>query len=477
MISEYTADECTAPCQRTCPAGINIPGYIQAIANNDPAEAVRVMKEKNPMLSVCGRICPAPCEFECRRNLVDQPIAINQLKKFAMDYEMETGERVEVFKAKPTGKAVAVVGGGTQGLTAAYYLARLGHEPEIFETMPKLGGILRYVISKDRIPDKVLDWEIQGILDTGVKAQTGKRVGEDYTLESLFMQGKDAVLFTSGGMDSRKMVKGAGAREQTIPGLMLMLDLLSAAARNLKPKMGKRVCIIGGEGNALKAAGLCRELGAEEVSIISSSAVARGKPEENILAFASSIPVKMVGKGNEILSLDVQNTAANEISRIEADTVIINSGRLPELVFEPVKEDEKVTGWQTVGTFMAFSENRREGLFSIVEPGRISDYTAVVKAVGAGRKIAGIIHRHLMNEELAPPNRPVTEYKNIQNVHAIDDLEAIPRNLPENLAGQKQEVRNVPVNDLGFSRETAVKEASRCLNCGLICYTRVRSIT
>jgi hypothetical protein len=82
-----------------------------------------------------------------------------------------------------------------------------------------------------------------------------------------------------------------------------------------------------------------------------------------------------------------------------------------------------------------------------------------------------------MNEELAPPNRPVTEYKNIQNVHAIDDLEAIPRNLPENLAGQKQEVRNVPVNDLGFSRETAVKEASRCLNCGLICYTRVRSIT
>ena len=123
MTSEYTADECTAPCQRTCPAGINIPAYIQAIARGDFDQAVRVMREKNPMLLVCGRICPAPCEAECRRNLVDEPLAINQLKKFALDYEMQRGKRVESYKAPSSLKQVAVIGGGTEGLTAAWAIA------------------------------------------------------------------------------------------------------------------------------------------------------------------------------------------------------------------------------------------------------------------------------------------------------------------------------------------------------------------
>ncbi|MFC1584269.1 NAD(P)-binding protein, partial [Fibrobacterota bacterium] len=400
---------------------------------------------------------------------------INQLKKFVMDHEMKAGTRIDLFKAKGTGKKVAVIGGGAQGLSAAFFLARLGHEPEILEAQPRLGGILRYVISKDRLPDEVLDWEIQGILDLGVKASTDILVGKNYTIKQLFEKGNEAVLITSGGMDSRKIIRGAGAREQALPGLHLLVDFLSAVSMKANPKIGKQVCIIESDGNAAKVAGLCKDLGAEQVNVITRSQNPNVEDNAYGTTYASSIPVSMSGNEDMIDSLTVESLTSGEQSVIPADTVIIAGGRLPELVLTPVREAGSLKGWQTLETFRGISEKRKEGLFSTVEPGRVSDYTAVVKAAGTGRKIAGLLHRYLMGEELVPQKSPTSEAGARHNVHTIDDLEPIPRNLPEGLPESAIPDSGIPVTDIGFNQDTAVKEASRCLDCGLICYTRAKN--
>ncbi|GAG28315.1 unnamed protein product, partial [marine sediment metagenome] len=181
----YTTDECTAPCQRTCPAGIDIPGYIRQIRAGNYREAIRIIKEANPFPLTCGRVCPHPCEDMCRLGRLDKPVDINHLKRFVADMEMRSGERIMPYKAPATGKRVAIIGGGPAGLTAAYYLSRLGHSTTIFETMPRLGGMLRYGIPEYRLPKATLDWEIEGILSMGVEVKTDVSMGTDFTIKTL----------------------------------------------------------------------------------------------------------------------------------------------------------------------------------------------------------------------------------------------------------------------------------------------------
>ncbi len=197
--------DCLAPCRQTCPAEIDIPTYIHQIRQGDYAGAVQTIRERNPLLLACGRVCPHPCEDNCRRGVADDPVSINQLKRFAADYEMTSGRHLPVSIAPETGKRIAVVGGGPAGLTCAYFLRRLGHQVTIFEAMPKLGGMLRYGIPEYRLPKQVLDWEIQGILDLGVETRTGVRFGADFDLESLLAEGYQAVFLGIGAWKDTKL--------------------------------------------------------------------------------------------------------------------------------------------------------------------------------------------------------------------------------------------------------------------------------
>ena len=182
-------DDALAPCQQTCPAEINIPKYIDCIRKGDYAGAVNTIRERNPLLLSCGRVCPHPCEDYCRRGIEDEPVSINQLKRFVADWEMNSGTRLPIPCAPETGKKVAVIGGGPAGVSCAYFLRRLGHTVNIFEAMPKLGGITRYGIPEYRLPDKVLDWEIQGILDLGIEAYTNHVLGKDFTIQIIERRG------------------------------------------------------------------------------------------------------------------------------------------------------------------------------------------------------------------------------------------------------------------------------------------------
>ena len=269
IMREYTVEECTTPCQRACPAGIDIREYVRQITLGDYRRAVQVIKERNPFPAVIGRICPRPCETECRRQLADEPVAINYLKRFAADFEQQSGDRVQPYKAPASGRRVAVVGGGMEGLSTAFFSARLGHSVAVFEATPKLGGMLRSAIARERLPEEVLEWDIQGILEMGVTAETQKTLGKDFTVDSLLEGGYQAVFLAAGGWDSRLARGMAATVESVIPGTFLLVDLLRAGAGLPVPlPLDSDVVIYGGGKLALDAAKRCRDLGARAVTII-----------------------------------------------------------------------------------------------------------------------------------------------------------------------------------------------------------------
>jgi NADPH-dependent glutamate synthase beta subunit-like oxidoreductase/NAD-dependent dihydropyrimidine dehydrogenase PreA subunit len=495
ILGEYTTDECTAPCQRTCPAGIDIPEQLRQTALGNYLEALRVIKERNPLPLVCGRICPHPCEFECRRNLEDEPVAINYLKRFVADYERESGQRLQLFKAPETGRRLAVVGGGAEGLTAACFLARLGHSPTIFEAMPKLGGLLRTVIPDSRLPKDVLDWEIEGILELGVEAQTGKALGGDFTVASLLKEGYEAVLLATGGWDAMLMRGQEPNLQQAVPGLYLLLPISLAWAQGTEVPVGKQVVIAGGGEMALDAARKCFQSGAEQVNILYSRSPNELRISDTELAQLSDqgiqvhfratlaqfkgvdeqltqVIVRQVvsGNGSEADRLALRRFKETPIS---ADTVIAASGRLPEMVFAQIpalEGEESPLLWQTISPYHEPTAVKPEGIFLTAEP--LSDYRAAVEAIGAGRRGAASIHLYLTGKEVAPPEHMITtvtrvlDVAQIENLMPVEPRRPMPERPPEERIDPSLEV------ELGFTEEMVRTESARCLNCGLICYTR-----
>ncbi|MBE3065287.1 MAG: FAD-dependent oxidoreductase, partial [Spirochaetes bacterium] len=201
LLSSHYGD-CKAPCTLTCPSNVDIQGYLGLVANGKLEEAVELIRRDNPMPAVIGRICPRPCEEKCRRNLVEEPLNINGVKRFAADVEAAAGGMPVRTPSPKTGKKVAVVGGGPAGLSAAWYLSEKGVDVTIFEAMEKAGGMLRYGIPDYRLPPEVLDRTIGEMLSMGAELRTGVALGRDVTLEGLRSQ-YDAVVLAIGAWKSR----------------------------------------------------------------------------------------------------------------------------------------------------------------------------------------------------------------------------------------------------------------------------------
>lgn len=254
-ISHY---ETAVPCVGLCPAHVDIPGYIALVREQRFADAVKLIRKDNPLPSVCALTCEHPCENHCRRGLVDDAVNIRALKRMAVD---NAGDVSRPEAAPPTGKKVAVIGGGPSGLTAAYYLTLMGHGVTVFEQKKQLGGMLRYGIPAYRLPREILDNEIKSILSVGIKAETNVKIGRDISFDEI-RKTFDAVYISIGAHDDNKL----GIEDENAPGVISAVDMLGAIGDGEMPDFtGKRVLVIGGGNVAMDCTRTSVRLGAERV--------------------------------------------------------------------------------------------------------------------------------------------------------------------------------------------------------------------
>ncbi len=497
IMREYTEDKCVTPCQRACPTGIDIREYLARIREGDNAGAVQVIKERNPFPTVIGRICPAPCESECRRQLVDESVGINNLKRFVCDIEMDLGERVQPYKAPATGRRVAILGGGVEGLSAAFFMARLGHSPTIFEASSTLGGLLRIAISDERLPQHVLDWDIDGILEMGVKVKTGKKVGRDVSIASLLNKGYEAVFSSTGGWDSRLSKGEISTVSSVFPGGYLMIDLLrNDVQESQRIPCDGDVVIVGGGIMAPRAVKVCREQGAESITVVvrrdeqtsgfSAADLADMETHGATILYASGV-TRLEGTGQMLQSVEITDLGSGEKSLINANTLILSSGRFPELIFTAVnvpqidsetpeesvavRLDDEVQ-WQGVEKYKEPADNQELGLLSDAD--ELSGYSAAVAAINAGRRAAASLHSVMYGiPVLDGKYNPVTRRSLLQGITRVEGVQIMPRNImPVNDAATRAVKTELAA---GYTPEMALAEAQRCLKCGLLCYERTQA--
>lgn len=249
------------PCVTLCPAHVDIPGYIALVREGRYADAVRLIRKDNPFPSVCGLVCEHPCESHCRRTIVDSPLNIRGIKRFAVDH---AGEVPVPHLAPPSGKKVAIVGGGPAGLTAAYFLSLMGHKVTVYERKPMLGGMLRYGIPAYRLPASYLDRDIDAILSTGVEVHRNTTVGQDVTFPQLREDYDSVYLAIGAGLH-----KSLGIPGEEAEGVLSAIQLLDTTIRSVKPDFtGKDVVVVGGGNVAMDATRTSVRLGAKSVKCV-----------------------------------------------------------------------------------------------------------------------------------------------------------------------------------------------------------------
>ncbi len=484
MTGDFRTDECTTPCQRACPTGIDIPGYIRRIAAGEYDEAVRIIKERCPLPLIVGRICPAPCEMECRRRLVERSVGINDLKRFVADHEMQSGRHIHPFRAPDTGKRVAIVGGGAQGLTTAYYLACLGHRPALFESSDRLGGIIRRVIPASRLPENVVDWEIEGILGAGVEAYTGKRAGRDFTIDSLLDEGYAAVALATGGIDGRKILHGDEEPDRAVPGVITLIDYLTFFSDRDDFRPGRKVYIFGGGTSAIEAAMSCLAGGSEKAIVISpyarqmmeSRGVDVAAAEAGGAEFLFSTVIRgLSGAGDALTGLSLVREDCS-VEEVNADTLIAATGRISDMIFVRPADDGGRRGWTTITSQVIHPDEEGEDIFNLAG-GVMNDNLAVVRSIGKGRRIARAAHLHLDGKAVEPQTNQIKKWMKILDTRDVRGVDAEKRNIPEaamTARGLSDPAVLFAGGELceGLSEEATRNEAGRCLDCGLICYRK-----
>ena len=495
LLHFNNTNECLAPCRQLCPAQIDIPAYIRLASEGKYEEALSVIRKRNPLPLTCGRICPAPCEEGCRRSSVegDTPVHHNYIKRFMADWEMNRKVLPETPMLPDSGKKVAIVGGGPSGLSAAYFLRRLGHAVTIFEGLSKLGGMLRYGIPEYRLPKKVLDFEIQGIIDLGIEVKTDVMLGKDFTIQDL-EEDYGAIYLAMGAWDNHSLrLEG----EDEIEGVYKGTEFLSKRELGLpQDVMGKKVVVVGGGNTAIDAVRTSLRLEAEEITIMyrrtrkempANEVEIVAAEHEGIKFLFLAAPSRLISENGKLKQIEYIRMELGEPDAsgrrrpvpiegsetiIDADVIISAIGQRPksDWMTEDLKEKGlKITRWNTIEADKATLQTDIPHIFT---GGDIfSGPALVVDATGAGRQAARSIHLFLDGKDMAfPPGafyrpRKLKESHEVQ-VERVNKKEKVPQ--PE--LEVEDRIHNFDEVDLVVDRELMLKEASRCLNCGTICF-------
>jgi len=483
-----------APCSQTCPAEINIPRYINQIKQGKYKEAVQTIRMRNPLPLACGRVCPHPCEDQCRRGVEDEPVSINQLKRFASDYEMNTGSRIPITCAPATGKKIAVIGGGPSGLSCAFFLRRIGHQVNIFEAMPKLGGMLRYGIPEYRLPKKVLDWEIQGILDLGINHFPYLKFGVDFGLGSLMAAGYQAVFLGVGAWEDYSL----GIEGEDLNGCFTGINFLQRISGGEKIKLGRTAAVVGGGNTAVDCARTLLRLGLDKVYMVyrrtrkempANEVEIVASEEEGIDFVFLAAPTRVVPDENgkcqqlEYLQMKLGEPDASGRRRpepiegsetlLDVDMVISAIGQSPEASFKkqdphPRMKELELTRWNTIDNDPATLQSSIPYIFTAGDAA--TGPSLVVTAIGGGRRAARSIDLFLKGEPVEPVKDSLQQKRIHESIFThVDGIKHIKRaKMPELHVSERLD--SMVEVDLVLPEEVALKEAERCLNCCRICY-------
>ena len=489
LLSDHYAD-CEAPCKVACPDHVDIQSYVSLIANGQYREAVKVIKETLPMPLSIGRVCPAFCEAECRRSIVEEPIAIRQLKRYVADFDILNKTPYVPKKAPSNGKNIAIVGAGPSGLTCGYYLSNQGYNVTVFESAPKAGGWLRYGIPEYRLPKKILDKEIKLMCKNGMNIQYKTQLGKDITLSDLNTK-YDAVYLAIGAQKAVPMrVKG-----NNLEGCFLGVDFLRDLMLGKKIKLEKKVAVIGGGNTAIDCARTATRMGANVTLVYrrtrqempAEAYEVDAAEEEGIKFHFLTNPVENLGKKGKLKTIKMEKMKlgepdnsgrrrpepTGEFFKEEYGTVIAAISQKPEVAFVTKKANQikgkklPLTKWDTV---LSDEETQFTGLGKIFAGGdfRRGPATAI-EAIADGRKAAEAIDRFLNNQPMMDPIKLFNSKKEKRlvdvNPKEFEQYEEIPRfKMPE--LDPKVRASNFKEVETGFEEEDARAEADRCLECG-----------
>ncbi|TMX67803.1 formate dehydrogenase subunit alpha [Vibrio rotiferianus] len=485
IMTDHYAD-CEAPCKTACPAGVDIQSYLYHIAQNDHQKAIEVIKRTLPMPLSIGRVCPAFCESECRRSLVDEPIAIRQLKRHAADADLSAHEAYVPEKKPSKGLNIAVVGSGPGGLTAGYYLSNEGYDVTVFESMPKAGGWLRYGIPEYRLPKDILDKEIELMCRNGMQVHTNQKLGVDFTLSQLSEE-YDAVCLAVGASQAVEMHYTGSDLE----GCYLGVDYLKDYVTKQNYVTGQKVAVIGGGNTAIDCARTARRAGADTTLIYRRTrdempaedyeiveAEHEGvkfhfltNPAENLAdetGRVNAIRLERMALGEPDASGRRSPKPTGEFFTEEFDTVIAAVSQKPDLSFlEGEDLSIPLTRWNTSDADEKTMHTGTGNIFSIGDFRR--GPATAVEAVGDGRVAAKAIDLFL-NGDMADMPKAAFNSRKEKKLSQVDpfhfeNIQKVARSIMPELTPTQREQSFAEV-ELGFDNEEAMKEAARCLECG-----------
>lgn len=495
LLSNHYAD-CLGPCKQTCPAGVDVQGYISLIEKEKYSEAVALIKETNPFPAVCGRVCVRPCEVACRRILLDEgnAVGIDYLKRFAADKDLESKDKFIPQIKERTGKKVAIIGGGPGGFAAAFFLRKEGHDIDVYEASPKAGGWLRYGIPEYRLPNDLLQKEIDNILDLGVKIHYHKKLGENLSYKDL-QTNYDATILAIGSQIGTNVGCEGDDAENVFSGIDFLKEM--ELTGNRYDFSGKTVAVVGGGNTAMDCCRSAIRCHAKKVYVIYRRTEAEMPANpieihesklEGVEYLFLTLPKKITktadGKVKSMNCIKMQLGEPDASGRrrpipvensdfdLEIDVVLAAIGQKTTVNFiDDINKNSgngelKLTKW---GDVEAHPETLQTSIPSVFAAGDcVTGPATLIQAVGQAKIAALSCHQYLAGLPIIPMKKEfISKRDNFKNQEKKDYTEKYKKQIREEMPVLPAKKRNnFNEVELGYSEEMALNEVNRCMECG-----------